>query len=71
MSPGSGELREGAGEEVVAGRARAPGPYTGQAEGGRGEARAPSIEVVVDERRHVHELDGDAGRDRAARGRLP
>ncbi len=60
---GRGELRERAGEEVVAGRAgadRAVGPP-------RRLAPAPQSgaidEVVVDEARHVDKLDGDAGRE--------
>ena len=64
-----GELGEGAGEEVVAGRAGGAGAVRGP--GGRLARDVPGAvdQVVVDERRHVHELDGDAGRDRAARVR--
>ena len=62
-----GELGEGPREEVVAGRARGIGAVLGP---GRRPA-APDCgavdQVVVDERRHVHELDRDTGRDRRCR----
>ena len=61
---GRRELRERAREEVVAGRARGVGAV--DRPGRRlaaAEVRAVD-QVVVDERRHVHELDGDAGGER-------
>ena len=64
---GRRQLGEGAREQVVARRARGGRPV---ARPGRGAA-APELgavdQVVVDERRHVHELDRDAGLRPAAR----
>ena len=61
---GRSELGEGPREQVVAGRARGLGAV---ARPGR-LAAAPVVslvdQVVVDERRHVHELDRRAGRER-------
>ena len=63
------ELGEGTGEQIVAGRAGGIGAVCRP--GGR--LAAPDLravdQVVVDEGRHVHELDGDAGGDRGRRVR--
>ena len=64
-----GQLREGAREQVVARRAR--GRRAVDRPGGRlAAAEVGAVDqVVVDERRHVHELDRDAGRERRLRAR--
>ncbi len=60
---GGGELREGAREQIVARRARGLRPV--DRPGRRlAAAKVRAVdEVVVHERRHVHELDGDTGGD--------
>ena len=66
-SPDVGELGERAGEEVVAGRPRGAPRRAGAHAAGwpRRSARAVD-QVVVDERRHVDELDRGARGDRAS-----
>src|SRR5205807_7577203 len=58
---GRAQLREGAGEKIVAGRARG-GRAVDRPGGGLAPAEMGAVDqVVVDKRRHVHELDCDAG----------
>ena len=68
--PGRGELGERPREEVVAGRLRGAVAVLGP----RGRAAAAQVgaveQVVVDERRHVDELDRGAGGDGALAGAL-
>ena len=61
---GRGELGERAREEIVAGRARGVGAVRRPGRGAAAPSSAPVDQVVVHERRHVHELDRDAGRER-------
>ena len=61
---GRAQLGERAREEVVAGRARG-GRAVHRPRRRLATAEVGAVdEVVVHERRHVHELDGDAGRER-------
>ena len=61
---GLGEHAERARVEVVAGRLRGVGAVD-RPRGGQSAAQPRAVdEVVVDERRHVHHLDRDAGGDR-------
>jgi hypothetical protein len=58
------ELREGAGEQIVPGRARGRGPvHRPRCRLAATEVRAVD-QVVVDESRHVNELDGDTRGER-------
>src|SRR5579859_2491480 len=59
-----GKLREGPREEVVAGGARRLGPVGGPRGGPSTPEPGPVDEIVVDERRHVNQLDGDPGGQR-------
>jgi hypothetical protein len=58
---GRRELGECAGEQVVARRTRWARPETSPGGGPATSVARPVDQVVVNERRHMHELDGDAG----------